>query len=86
LRNKEELWDGLIYGLSNVADPKTLLAMYEMATREKHSFWYVNLRRLPAEFYINFEEQLTVDQKATDDPPEPPSKRARDDVAPADQA
>ena len=58
--------------------------MYEMATREKHSFWYVNLRRLPAEFYINFDEQMLVDKKPDDDEPpddflEPPPKRARED-------
>jgi hypothetical protein len=83
LRNKKELWDGLIYELSNVADPKTLLRMYEMATNQKHSFWYVNLRRLPAEFYVNFDEQMLV-EKASDDPPEeePPAKRARDEPPP----
>jgi len=68
LRNKKELWDGLIYELSNVADPHVLLEMYRMATEEKHSFWYVNLRRLPAEFYIRFEEKLEIG-------PEPPAKR-----------
>jgi hypothetical protein len=72
LRNKKELWDGLIYELSNVADPKTLLQMYEMATSQKHSLWYVNLRRLPAEFYINFDEQLIPERKPTDEPPEEP--------------
>ena len=87
LRNKKELWDGLIYELSNVADPKTLLQMYEMATSQKHSFWYVNLRRLPAEFYINFDEQMLVERKVSDEPPEePPAKRARDDEPPADEA
>ena len=86
LRNKKELWDGLIYELSNVADPKTLLQMYEMATSQKHSFWYVNLRRLPAEFYINFDEQMLVERKPSDDPPEePPAKRAKDEP-PADEA
>ena len=68
-----------------MADPKTLLRMYEMATSQKHSFWYVNLRRLPAEFYLNFDEQLLV-SKASDDPPEEPEpKRARDEP-PADEA
>ena len=84
LRNKKELWDGLIYELSNVADPRTLLRMYDMATREPHSFWFVNLRRLPAEFYINSDERMLIDKGPTDEPPEPPSKRAN--VAPADEA
>ena len=69
LRNKKELWDGLIYELSNVADTETLLAMYEMATQERYSFWYVDLRRPPAEFYIRFEEKLEIG------PEEPPAKR-----------
>jgi hypothetical protein len=56
-----------------------------MATSQKHSFWYVNLRRLPAEFYINFDEQLIPERKPTDEPPEPPAKRARDEP-PADEA
>ena len=86
LRNKKELWDGLIYELSNVADPKTLLQMYEMATSQRHSFWYVNLRRLPAEFYINFDEQMLVERNVSDEPPEePPAKRARDEP-PVDEA
>jgi hypothetical protein len=70
-----------------VADPKTLLQMYEMATSQKHSFWCINLRRLPAEFSINFDEQLIPERKPTDEPPEePPAKRARDDEPPADEA
>jgi hypothetical protein len=58
-----------------------------MATSQKHSFWYVNLRRLPAEFYINFDEQMLVERNVSTEPPEePPAKRARDDVDPADEA
>ena len=69
-----------------MADPKTLLQMYEMATSQKHSFWYVNLRRLPAEFYINFDEQMLVERNVSDEPPEePPAKRARDEP-PVDEA
>ena len=84
--NKKELWDGLIDELSNVADPKTLLAMYDMATSQKHSFWYVNLRRLPAEFYVNFDEELIPERAPSGEPPEePPAKRARDEP-PADEA
>jgi hypothetical protein len=87
LRNKKELWDGLIYELSNVADPKTLLAMYDMATSQKHSFWFVNLRTLPATFFINFDEQLIPERNPTDEPPEePPLKRTRDDEPPVDEA
>jgi hypothetical protein len=87
LRNKKELWDGLIYELSNVADPKTLLQMYNMATSQLHSFWYVNLRRLPAEFYINFDERLVVDKAASDDPPdEPAPKRFHSDEPAPDEA
>ena len=71
-----------------MADPKTLLRMYEMATSQKHSFWYVNLRSLPAEFYVNFDEQMLVERKPSDGPPEepePPAKRAKDEP-PADEA
>jgi hypothetical protein len=60
--------------------------MYKMATSQKHSFWYVNLQRLPAEFNVNFDKQMLVERKVSDEPPEePPAKCARD-KPPADKA
>ena len=78
LRNKKELWDGLIYELSNIADPKILLEMYRMATEEPYSFWYVNLRKLPAEFYIRFDEKMLIEDKVDydEDDPSPPEAAA----------
>ena len=50
-----------MHELSNMHSIELLHEMYKMATEEKHSFLYVNLRKSPTEFYIRFEEQLQVE-------------------------
>ena len=61
LRNRKELYDGVLHELSNIHPIETLFEMYKMSTEEKHSFMFVNLRVSPPEFYIRFEERLVVE-------------------------
>ena len=61
LRNRKELYDYVLNELSNIHSMDLLHDMYKMATEEKHSFLFVNLRKSPPEFYIRFEEQLGVE-------------------------
>ena len=59
LRNRLEL-DAIIEELSAVYDKATLMEMYELATREPYSFWYIHLaaRRREDMFYLRFEKRM----------------------------
>ena len=59
LRNRLEL-QSLLEELSAVHSVKTLQEMYDLATREPYSFWYINLTaKTPEEmFYVRFEQRL----------------------------
>ena len=61
LRNRKELFDGILHELSNIHSVQILFELYKLATEDPHSFLYVNLRAHPVEFYIRFEERLLVD-------------------------
>jgi energy-coupling factor transporter ATP-binding protein EcfA2 len=60
LRNKLEL-DAVIEELSAVYSKDQLLEMYEMATREPYSFWYIHLaaKRREDMFFLRFEKRMT---------------------------
>ena len=66
LRNQLEL-DALVEELSAMLPKDVLYGMYEEATREKYSFWYVNLRA-PKEdmFWVRFDRKFLVNDG--DDP------------------
>ena len=59
LRNRLEL-DAIIEELSAVYDKNTLMEMYELATREPYSFWYIHLaaKRREDMFYLRFEKRM----------------------------
>jgi hypothetical protein len=61
LRNRKELFDGILFELSNIFSIDELHERYKMATEEPFSFLYVNLRSKPVEFWIRFEEKLVID-------------------------
>ena len=42
MRNSKELI-GILEELDALHDRKTLMAMYQLATANKHDFWYINL-------------------------------------------
>ena len=60
LRNYKDL-ESLLEELSALAPKKTLLDMYQLATSEPYSFWYINLmnKDIKKMFYIRFEKRLT---------------------------
>ncbi len=60
LRNYKDL-ESLLEELSALAPKKTLLDMYQLATSEPFSFWYINLmsKDIKKMFYIRFEKRLT---------------------------
>jgi energy-coupling factor transporter ATP-binding protein EcfA2 len=60
LRNKLEL-DAIVEELSAVYSKEQLLEMYELATREPYSFWYVYLAATRKEdmFFLRFDKRLT---------------------------
>eukprot|EP00439_Symbiodinium_sp_Y106_P016809 s13541_g2.t1 len=60
LRNQLEL-DALVEELSAMLPKDVLYGMYQEATREKYSFWYVNLRA-PKEdmFWVRFDRKFLV--------------------------
>ncbi len=70
LRNKKELLDGLLYELSALYPVPVLHDMYEMATQEDHSFWYINLVAKKKEdmMFIRFEHKMVVDTNDGADP------------------
>ena len=59
LRNKLEL-DSVIEELSAAYDKKVLMEMYQLATAEKYSFWYVNLAasKVSDMFWLRFEQRM----------------------------
>ena len=61
LRNYKAL-ESLVEELSALAPKKTLLEMYNQATAEPYSFWYINLmeKDLNKTFYIRFEKRITL--------------------------
>ncbi|CAE7558200.1 unnamed protein product [Symbiodinium natans] len=80
LRNQLEL-DALVEELSAMLPKETLYAMYEEATREPYSFWFVNLRA-PKEdmFWVRFDRKflLNGDAPGIYDPSHwPPPERPR---------
>ena len=58
LRNRLEL-DAIIEELSAVYDKNTLMEMYELATRDPYSFWYIHLaaKRREDMFFLRFEKR-----------------------------
>ena len=61
LRNYRDL-ESLVEELSALAPKKTLLEMYNQATAEPYSFWYINLmeKDINKTFYIRFEKHITL--------------------------
>ena len=61
LRNYKDL-ESLLEELSALAPKKTLLNMYNMATSEPFSFWYINLmsKDMNKMFYIRFEQRTSM--------------------------
>ena len=59
LCNRLEL-DAIIEELSAVYDKNTLMEMYELATREPYSFWYIHLaaKRREDMFFLRFEKRM----------------------------
>ena len=58
LRNYKDLV--VLEELSASTDKKTLLDMYQMATKEPYSFWYINLiaKKVSDMFFIKFNQKL----------------------------
>ena len=59
--NRLEL-DAIIEELSAVYDKSTLMEMYELATREPYSFWYIHLaaKRREDMFFLRFEKRMIL--------------------------
>ena len=59
LRNALER-DAILEELSGIYDKKTLMEMYQMATAEPYSFWYINLAasRVEDMFWLRFESRM----------------------------
>jgi energy-coupling factor transporter ATP-binding protein EcfA2 len=59
LRNRLEL-DAIIEELSAVYDKKVLMEMYQLATAEPYSFWFINLAasRIEDMFWLRFEQRM----------------------------
>ena len=59
LRNGLER-DAIIEELSEIYDKKTLLEMYQLATAEPYSFWFVNLAasRVEDMFWLTFQRRM----------------------------
>ena len=74
LRNQLEL-DALVEELSAMLPKEVLYGMYEEATREKYSFWFVNLRA-PKEdmFWVRFDRKFLVNGDG--EPAEPSGQQA----------
>jgi hypothetical protein len=62
LRNYKDL-EAVLEELSALADKKVLLEMYQMATHEPYSFWYINLiaKKLSDMFYIRFNQRMLIE-------------------------
>ena len=60
LRNSKELLS-ILEEMDALVDRKLLNEMYNMATSEKHSFWYINLlNERDSMFYKNFEQRFAI--------------------------
>ena len=61
LRNYRDL-ESLIEELAALAPKKIILQMYNTATEEHYSFWYINLmaKDINKMFFIRFEQRLTL--------------------------
>ena len=60
LRNNKEL-QSILEELDALMDRRILLQMYNMATAEKHGFWYINLlNESDHMFYKGFEQRMLV--------------------------
>ena len=62
LRNYKDL-ETVLEELSALTDKKTLLEMYNMATKEPYSFWYINLiaKKVEDMFFITFKHKLIIE-------------------------
>jgi hypothetical protein len=62
LRNYRDL-EAVLEELSALTDKKTLLDMYNMATKEPYSFWYINLiaKQISDMFFIKFNQKLVIE-------------------------
>ena len=62
LRNYKDL-ETVIEELSALTDKKTLLEMYNMATKDPYSFWYINLiaKDINQMFHIKFNQKLLIE-------------------------
>jgi hypothetical protein len=62
LRNYKDL-ESLLEELSALYDKKTLMQLYETATSEPHSFWYINLmaKNKNDMFYMNYSRKLEIE-------------------------
>jgi hypothetical protein len=62
LRNYKDL-ESLLEELSALYDKKTLMQLYETATSEPHSFWYINLmaKNKNDMFYMNYSRKLELE-------------------------
>ena len=60
-RNYKDL-ESLLDELSAIAPKKTLMEMYNLATEEAYSFWYINLMAKSKSdmFFIRFEEKMSI--------------------------
>ena len=68
LRSAKER-DQILEELDALLDRRILLKLYETATSEKHSFWYVNLlNEQDAMFYKNFEQKMLLIDKDASQP------------------
>ena len=62
LRNAKEI-QSLMEELSALYPVKVLQEMYEMATEEPHSFWYINMvaKSKKDMFFVRFEQKLVLE-------------------------
>ena len=62
LRNYKDL-ETVLEELSALTDKKTLLEMYNMATKEPYSFWYINLiaKHVSDMFFCKFGHKLIIE-------------------------
>ena len=68
LRSAKEL-DQILEELDALLDRRILLRLYETATSEKHSFWYVALlNEQDSMFYKNFEHRMMLVDKDASQP------------------
>ena len=55
--------NAILEELSTLTDKKTLLDMYQMATKEPYSFWYINAvaKHVADMFFITFKQNLLIE-------------------------